>query len=138
VPLLVPLFILGTLVVTAGVIRVFLKSLWSPMASRYPARPVLASAISRGCQSITLHGWAGFNGCLTIAVDEQHLHVIPWRMLHFIGATPISIPWDAITDVRPSWPKSYSKALVGGVKFQAPAWCLELAQPVSSGAADLV
>lgn len=126
-PLLAALFVLGSFIVTGAAFRGFMKGQWAPLASRYPPRPVLPSAVSRGFQSISLHGWFGVNNCLTIAVDEHHLHMIPWRMFRFLGATPVSIPWDAISDVRPSWPKSYSKALVGGTKFQAPAWCLALA-----------
>lgn len=109
--------------------RFIVSGLWGTLSSRYPAHPVLPSAVTKGWQSIRLHGWAGFDRCLTISVDEQHLHLIPWRMIRAFGAPPVSIPWGVITEVRPAWPKAYSKARVGGTTMHAPTWCLELAAP---------
>lgn len=121
--------VFGSLGLVYLLTRFLISAMWSTLSSRYPARPILPSAVSKGWQSIALHGWMGFNNCLTISVDEQHLHLIPWRIVRALGAPPVSIPWDVITDVRPSWPKAYSKARVGGTAIQAPAWCLELATP---------
>lgn len=128
--------IAGSIVFTCLLVRFIISTLWSTLSSRYPAHPVLPSAVSKGWQSITLHGWAGFNNCLTISVDEDHLHLIPWRMIRAFGAPPVSIPWGVITDVQPAWPKAYSKARVGGTTMHAPAWCLELAQPLSQSEPD--
>ena len=123
---------LGSLLLSWVLIRALVTAAWSSLPRRFPRQEQLPGAVVKRMQSCNLHGWCNFGGCMTIAVDERRLHLIPWPLVQWWGAAPTSIPWEEITDVRPTRRKAWCKARLGGTAFQGPAWCLELAFPVPS------
>ena len=79
-----------------------------------------------------------FTFCMHVAADETHLHLTPVRVLRWVGAGPISVPWDAITVQKTSRSGKWPTASFGPLCVMGPSWCLQLAEPSEgdSGEAD--
>jgi hypothetical protein len=116
-------------ITVATVVNVYVltRLFWRPIERDWPARPALPGAVMRSFQSIWFGTFAQFTGCVHIAVDEQCLHVTPMAPMRWVGARTISIPLDAITDVRQSFVPGVMRARLGRRHISGPAWCLRLA-----------
>lgn len=122
--LLVLALVLGA---TFAALFMVTRMLWIPWQRRYPAQPLLESAVSRSMQSFAFGPLSRFNNALRILVDEHHLHICPFILLAPFGAKRLSIPWEHITDVRPGfWPGTLA-AKLDGHSISGPAWCMKLA-----------
>ena len=106
---------------------------WRPWSKKFPAAPQRQDAVVRLSQSIQLGPWMRMNNCIHLAADEDHLHLIPFSMLRWVGAGVISIPWAAISDVRPTRFNGVSRGRVNGRTIAGPTWCLELGAPAADG-----
>jgi hypothetical protein len=116
------------LALVGGIMWWAVNAVWRPLRQRYPARDVAPDAVRRNFQSFRF-GAINFGGCIHVAVDEDHLHLIPARLLRWFGASTVSIPWASIAITgRPRLgrilPASFDGRSVAG-----PAWCLRLAEP---------
>jgi hypothetical protein len=69
---------------------------WRPWAREYPPHPPAPDAVRRRFQSFRV-GMMNLGGAIHVAVDEDHLHLTPVRVLRWIGMSPISVPWGSIT-----------------------------------------
>jgi len=109
------------------VIGLILRLTWLPMARKFPAKPQTPNAIVKKSQSIAF-GWFGrYNQCAHVAADEHHLHLIPPAAFRVLGARVMSLPWDAMREVKPSvWP-GMTRAKINGRSITAPNWCMKLA-----------
>ncbi len=132
VALIVGLFIAVDLVVIPIVIRAGIVGSWGDLQKSWPGRPPADGAVVREFQSLRM-GSTSFGGCVHIAVDEKHLHLLPAKFLRWFGAAPVSVPWESITDVRPAGRGKFASASLGGRRVTAPAWALELARGAPGG-----
>ncbi len=103
------------------------RMMWTPQARRFPAQPILSGAVARSGHSLAFGALCRFNGCITAVADARHLHLVPVAIFRWFGARRMSLPWTAISDVRPFLISSYARAEVAGTDIIAPAWCLGLA-----------
>ena len=102
---------------------------WRPWQRRYPAQPQSRTAVVRINQSFQLGQIARLNNCLHIAADEDHLHLIPFCALRWVGSDVVSIPWSAIQDAQKTRFGDYMRARVDGRRIMGPSWCMSLAAP---------
>jgi hypothetical protein len=125
---------LRSIAVVAGPLALFvvltwaiLRFGWRPWMKRYPARPPHPDAVRRSYQSFSI---AVVNGGPTmhVAVDEDYLHLTPVRVLRWLGAGPLSVPWSSIKVTRRSRRGTRATAKFDGRTVYGPAWCLELAE----------
>ena len=96
------------------------------LAARFPPREPLGAGVRRNYQSFAF-GLSNFGGCIHVAVDEDHLHLIPARFARWFGARAMSIPWGAIEPGKRRGRTMHAK--ITGTDVKGPAWCLELARP---------
>jgi hypothetical protein len=128
-----PLWIVACIIVVgaglvAGVFWVIGALTWKPWQRRYPAQPILHGAVSQQFQSFGLGRLSRLNNCVTIIADEQHLHLVPFAALRWVGCGRMSLPLDRIGDVRPGWmPRFQMSAQIDGQAISGPEWCLKLA-----------
>ncbi len=101
---------------------------WGPLPREFPAKEPRHDAVWRRYQSFRL-GLLNFGFCIGVAVDEQHLHMVPIKPLRAFGAAPASIPWHSITIQKHTPGGRWITVRVGTHTLKGPAWCLELASP---------
>ncbi len=105
--------------------------LWKPYERRFPAAPQSRDAIVKLGQSLQLGRLARFNNAISLAADEDHLHLIPFAVMRLAGAKVISIPWSSVTDLGPARGKysmRLTKAKVDGLTLAAPEWAMSFAR----------
>lgn len=100
---------------------------WEPLERAFPAVEVLPGAVRRDFQSFSF-GLNNLGYCVHVAADERHLHLMPARLLRWVGCGPMSLPWEAIESVKAGGER-WRTVRVGKQEFRGPAWCLELAGP---------
>ncbi len=100
---------------------------WGPLPRSFPAQDPLADAVSRKHQSFRIN-LLSFGFCIHVAVDGQHLHLTPIKLLRALGAKGSSIPWASIRIEKRSTRGRWLTARAGSHTIRGPAWCLELAQ----------
>lgn len=124
--------VLGVILLVAPpVMWIVIRLTWAPISRRHPEQPVGPGAASRRFQSFSLGGLARFSNCLTIVVDERHLHLGLPPPLDWCGHG-ISIPWEALRDPKPRHGGRWIEATLDGRKVGGPAWCLQLIEPADS------
>ena len=111
------------------------SAVWRPLLERYPAHDPAPEAVRRNFQSFRF-GAINFGGCVHVAVDEEHLHMMPARLLRWFGATQVSIPWRSITITGGPRFGGMLPASFDGRSVLGPAWCLQLAEPPDEPADD--
>ena len=113
---------------------------WGPWQRAFPAQPQSRDALVKHGQSATLGALARMNNCITIAADEDHLHLIPFAAMRVVGAKVISLPWSGFEDVAPAKGAitQLVSARIGGRRFSAPEWAMRLArvEPVAESDAQ--
>lgn len=127
--IVVLLFVAMDVAVISAIIYTAVRTYWSPIADRFPPRPVAEDAIHKRFQSF---GAVILNltWCIHVAADGDYLHLSPALSARLIGIRPASIPWEAIEPVRPSRPgRRIRRAVVAGITLDMPRWCLELVAP---------
>lgn len=113
--------VVGIPLLGAGIVA----ALWTPCAKRYPPQPIADSAVGKSFQSFGFGVLSRFNNCIHIAVDEQHLHLIPMKPLQLCGARPASLAWDRLSPPHPALIPGFMKAQIDGQRIFGPAWCLQ-------------
>lgn len=68
---------------------------WRELARSFPRVPVGEGA-RRGHFGAVRFGAGGYNGCVSWAADDDHLHLALWPVFAVFGHPPMSIPWSAI------------------------------------------
>ncbi len=103
---------------------------WAPWARRYPARPQRPGAVVKKNESFTLGRFVALNNAVHLAVDAEHLHLIPCLLLRLGGAKVISLPWSRITRLGPPAfsPSAQALATIDARSIRGPAWSLALAR----------
>ncbi len=110
------------------VVPAVLRLGWSSLSSTYGPAPVRDDAVRKNFQTIAI-GVFNFGGCVHIAADEDHLHILPTWVLRVVGCSAASIPWSdlAVTRARGRlW-----RATCRAGQLHAPRWCLQLAERAS-------
>jgi hypothetical protein len=113
----------------AFVLKATIGRAFSTLAEKYPPVEPGADAVERKFQSFK---FGAINAGLSVhvAVDSDYLHLRPARVLWWVGAREISVPWDVI-DLGAK--RGYSRrATIGSLKMIGPAWALDLAEPDTS------
>ena len=124
--LIITAIVIGDFIIFSSIIVICIKKMWEPIAKAHPAQRPAADAVTKNFQSYRINLLKlGF--CVHTTVDEQYLHLTPVKFLQKLGARPISIAWNCITDVKPSLIGKTMSARIGKRKIIGPAWCLELA-----------
>ena len=112
------------LVIVPIVLRAVLGGVWKPLARNYPPIAVEDGAIQKRNQSIRI-GAVNLGMSVHIAVDATAMHLEPARWISWVGMSPISIPFDAMTPIRQG--RYASRVKLGKQVLTAPVWALELA-----------
>lgn len=105
-----------------AIIVVAMRTLWNPLARKFPACEPAPDAVRRSFQSFS-YGIVNLGLSIHVAADADHLHLTPSRYL--LGSLPVSIPWTALEPI----PGSNRKARLDGQVLHGPKWCMELANP---------
>jgi hypothetical protein len=127
----------ASLLMTAGMVAlvnailvftllVITRWMWVPWQRRYPPLPIKDDAVTRTWQSFVFGYLGGFNHCLSLTADSDHLHLHPFLPLKWFGAQRISLPWDRMTHIKPSLLGTMS-ARIDGRRINGPAWAMKLA-----------
>lgn len=130
IALVIAAFVIGDAVLVIGIIAVFLKMNWAQIANAHPQQTPAFDAILKKYQSFKID-MLNLRFCIHTSVDEQYLHLIPIKFLQVLGAKPVSIAWNFITDIKPTVFGKSLTASIGKHKITGPSWCLELAQQAS-------
>src|SRR5262249_25216809 len=69
---------------------------WSALAAHYRTRAPFAGKRWR-MQSITMHGWVGYNGGVTVGANADGLYL---AMPMLVGHPPLFIPWTDLSLLR--------------------------------------
>ncbi|MCA9286413.1 MAG: hypothetical protein KDA22_14400 [Phycisphaerales bacterium] len=119
VALVVPL----VLVIPLAFVWLLMRLLWRPLIRRFPAQPVAPNATRRSFQSARLGLLGGFNNCLVIESDADHVHLRLMLPFGWMAPGTASIPrakLDALARHR-----FFGDHLVGqidGLRVFLPAW----------------
>jgi hypothetical protein len=92
----------------------WIRSMWKPIADRFPPVEPQPDAIRRSFQSFKI-GIMNFGWSMHVAADSRHLHLYPVLIMRMFGTTPVSIPWDQLHPTRKG-------ARVGPHDFIMPRW----------------
>ncbi|QOI99999.1 MAG: hypothetical protein HRU70_05665 [Phycisphaeraceae bacterium] len=101
---------------------------WGTLADKFPPREILPGAVRREFQSFSFDMF-NFGLCVHAEADESHLHLSPAKLMRVFGCGRMSIPWSAMTPVKPG------RVRAGGVLIRGPRWCLDLASVGDGGGA---
>ena len=112
---------------TAVIMWAIIRFGWAPIQKRYPPQAPGNGAVRRACQSFKID-LLSFGYAMHVTVDEIHLHLEPARILRWVGAHSVSIPWSEITLQKRSRNGRWITVKADKWTIQGPAWCLELAQ----------
>ncbi len=104
---------------------------WRWLPREFPATAPRVDAVWRRHQSFRI-GLLNFGFCIVVAVDEQHLHMVPIKPLKAFGAAPASIPWHSIRFEKGKPGGRSVTVRIGTHTVKGPAWCLELASPAEA------
>lgn len=108
------------------VLRTLVGGAFDGIAKKYPAQPVLAGAVRREFQSISI-GLSNMGGCVHMSVDERCWHIEPARFVRWLGGrSTISIPWEAIR-VKKATPRAVTVHVERIGEVRGPVWALGLA-----------
>lgn len=130
--LVVGMVVMDSIIVWA-IFSSFRAGTWAPLAKVFPPVSPTPGAVRREFESFSF-GMFNLGWSLHVAVDEAYLHLYPAWLLRVVGATPMSVPWSAVT-LRPKAPKrGLIPARLGKQDIRGPAWCLRLADPDATGA----
>lgn len=124
----------GELLVVFFMLRAGVGKPFAALSERYPEIEPAPDAIERRFQSFRF-GLVNAGMSVHVAVDAAYLHLRPVRLLRWMGARAVSVPWEAVktTPGRGSW----RKARIGSFRFLGPAWALDLAlAPTPTDASD--
>jgi len=100
---------------------------WRPLMNRHHAQPIRSGAVSKSFQSISFGSLMRFNNCLTLVADDEHLHIVPFAPLKWVGARRISLPWNRMMRVSQSRLNGMIKVKLGDRFLSGPEWCMKLA-----------
>ncbi len=125
---IIPGLLLFEAVFVALLVSLILRVAWNPIQSQFPEQAVAEPHLRRNFQSFSFGSInAGFS--FHVVVDDEHLHLLPVRLLRITGAKTASIPWSAISfhDKQP-WFKKQARVRLGATLVVGPAWCFELSK----------
>ena len=125
-PLIIALLVAADFVLAIAILALFVKRSWSPIAQAHPPQSPATGAVGRDFQSFRF-GVLNLGFSVHVKVDERFLHIVPARYLRWLGAAPMSLPWEAVTVVKRSAHGRWITADINGRRIQGPAWCLQLA-----------
>lgn len=118
-------------VVDVVILGMVIRLGWRWLPREFPATPPRVDAVWRRRQSFRI-GVLNFGFCIQVAVDEQHLHMVPIKPLRAFGAAPASIPWHSIRIEKHTPGGRWVTVRIGTHTMKGPAWCLELATPAEA------
>lgn len=121
----IALVVAGVMLMDLVIIPPLIKAGWSAVGNQFPPRPIHPDHIRKDFQSFGF-GAFNFGSCVHIAVDPDHLHLLPAALLRWAGCKQASIPWDRVQIVRRT--KRSIRAKLGTTTIRGPAWCLEFAE----------
>jgi len=124
--ILVLVIVGGELLVVSMLLRAGLGKPFAALAAQFPAVEPATDAVERRFQSFRF-GLINAGFSVHVAVDSAHLHLRPVRLLRWLGAKAVSVPWDAV-EVKPGR-GAWRSARVGSLRLTGPAWALDLASP---------
>ena len=129
--LLVITIVLGVTALDVVILGTLIRLGWRWLPREFPATAPRSDAVRRRHQSFQV-GLLNLGFCIQVAVDEQHLHLVPIKPLRVFGAAPASIPWHAISFEKHTPGGRWATVRIGTHKIRGPAWCLELASPAET------
>lgn len=124
--LIIAAIIIGDSVIFIGIIAVFMRIMWTPIAAAHPQQTPADDAVLKKFQSFKID-MLNLGFCIHTSVDEHYLHLTPVKILQKLSGKPASIAWINITDVKPTRFGKTMSARIGKHKITGPAWCLQLA-----------
>jgi hypothetical protein len=110
------------LIIVSALMHHGVDSFFNSLARTYPNRPVMTTSLRKDFQSMR-SGMFNFGLCVHIAVDEQHLHLLPALLPRLYGAKATSVPWEHISVKERK--KRTALVRMGPIEFEIPAWVME-------------
>ncbi len=83
-------------------IRAWVASMFDELTRVFPPRPVRADSQRKRFQSIRVNS-SNLGGCVEIATDREHIHVLPMGFARLLGAREISLPREAFANAAKSF-----------------------------------
>ncbi|RMH11508.1 MAG: hypothetical protein D6695_09010 [Planctomycetota bacterium] len=108
------------------IMRATVGATFRKLSKAYPFRAPGEDAVRKNFQSFKF-GVINAGFAVHVAVDADHLHLMPAAILRWCGAQPASVPWSEV-ELKGKM-GSFRRARVGGVDLYGPRWCLDLACP---------
>lgn len=128
---IIVLFIVVDVSVACGAIATCIRLLWHPLHLTYPPQAPADDAVRKELQSFRV-GALNLSYSIHVAVDETRLHLTPAKLLRWMGAKPVSIPWDEIELIKRSRFTKSATIRIGKRRIVGPIWCLQIAEPAES------
>ena len=135
--LFILLFVVFDIVVVVLLVAMLCRKAWSPIQKTWQARPAADDAVRRSFQTFKI-GIMNLGLAVHVAADEAYLHLTPIAAMRCLGLESVSIPWDAISDIKPTRFSRgrYRDAKIGATTIMGPAWCMDLATDAISAVDD--
>lgn len=103
-----------------------LNTVWFPIQKAFPEKRVLEPSFQKYYQSLSF-GWVNAGFCYHITLDDEHLHIVPVRLLRWLGQQQASIPWEDIElSKKQPMSKRFARVNIAKSEVVAPAWCFEM------------
>jgi hypothetical protein len=132
IAIIVTVVFLADSLLAVALVRWIVRSLWIPLQTRYPGADAAPDAVRRNFQSFRI-GLASLGWLVHVTVDDDHLHLDPARVLRWVGAERISVPWNAMELVAPPRGR-WATVRLERQRIVGPAWCLSLVAPAEDAA----
>jgi len=119
-----PVVVLALLGFPVALLWIVIRLLWEPFRRRFPAVKPTDDVSWRRLQIVRLGPLGGFNHCVEIGADADHVHLRLMAPLGWISR-PMSIPRSAIERPDGAPPKNLfgmAKVRILGKRSRLPAW----------------
>ena len=117
--------ILADVIVASTLVGSMTRVCWGTFLKAFPPKPILDEHVRRNFQSYSI-GIFNLGGCIHTIVDDDHLHLIPIRLLRWFGSTRVSIPWNEVKEhPRPGKWKRTVQVKIANQNVTGPRWALD-------------
>lgn len=105
---------------------------WGVFLKSFPAKPILPDHIRRNFQSYSI-GIFNLGWSIHTVVDDEHLHLIPVRLLKWFGCSMVSVPWDQVFEhPRPGTSRRMVRVKIAHQVVYGPRWALDCRKELRS------
>jgi hypothetical protein len=117
--------VLFDVILMATLVGTLSRVCWGTFLMAFPPKPILQDHLRRNYQSYSI-GIFNLGWCIHTVIDDEHLHLIPIRLLQWFGCSKVSVPWDQVHEhPSPGKSKSMVRVKIANQVVYGPRWALD-------------